>query len=169
MIRSLCILLAGQWLAQTAAVSAAELFREGFETGKSKEWQHVWGPPEISDERAHQGSHCLKEILENKYGYSVLFRDVRCEPLLHYTFSAYVFIPSDQPKRPIARLSINTTTWEALAEAHTAQLDRWVKLTAAYTNTKHEVLRFELMQARQQAGLGGAVMFWDSVVCMVES
>ena len=169
MIRCLCLLLASQVLVRPATVSAGELFRESFDAGKSKEWQHAWGPSEISDERAHEGRHSLKEMPEDKYGYSVLFRDVPAKPLQYYTFSAYVFIPSDQPKRPTARLSINTTKWGALADAHTAELDRWVKLTASYTNAKHEVLRFELMQARQQAGLGGAVMFWDSVVCTVES
>lgn len=169
MIRHRWIPLALLVLLPTVGGEATELFRDGFERPPAKEWQHVWGPHRIVAEQAHEGQHSLKEILEDRYGYSVHYRDMPAEPMYRYTFSAHVYIPSSQPKRPTARLSINTTTWGILSSDTTDVLDRWVKLTAAYTNVKRKALRFELMQSRQQAGLGGAVMYWDSVVCTVES
>ena len=160
----LCLI---QWSGAALAGGTA-LFREGFEDPKASQWQHAWGTWELSTERAREGKRSLKEILEDKYGYSVHHRDVKAERGARYTFSAWVYIPSDQPKRPVALLSINTTRWSALASAETAKLDQWVQLAATHVNSRHRDLRFELMQARQTAGLGGAVMFWDSVVCTIE-
>ena len=165
MNRLLCIALL---LLAAPAIGAEELFRDGFEGPPDKAWQHTWGPWAISADRAHEGKRSLKETLEDQYGYSVHYRDAAAERGARYTFSAWVFIPSAQPKRPVARLSINTTRWAGLAAAHTAKLDQWVQLTARYVNVGQRTLRFELMQARQQAGLGGAVMFWDSVACTIE-
>jgi len=152
-----------------SACHAAELFRDSFEGPRSVRWHHAWGPHQITAERAHHGTHSLKEILEDWHGYSVHYYDMAAKPMTRYTFSAWVFIPSDQPKKPTARLSVNLTNWSALAAATTAKTDEWVKLTATYGNRTHKTLRFELMQAKHQADLGGAVMYWDSVVCTAKS
>ena len=151
-----------------AGTAARELFRDSFEDPATTGWQHTWGQFEISAERAHEGKHSLKETLEDRYGYSVHYRDLPAEFGDTFTFAAWVFIPSAQPKRPVARLSINTTRWATLATATTDKLDQWVRLSATYVNDEHENLRFELMQAKEHAGMGGAVMFWDSVTCTVK-
>ena len=169
MHRSTCFVLVALCAQAILDAEGVELFRDSFEKPGAKTWRHIWGPCELSTERAREGKHSLKEILENRYGYSTHFRDLAARPRTLYTFSAWAYIPSSQPKRPVARLSINTTRWRVLASAQMAETDKWVKLTARYFNVAQKTLRFELMQARQQAGLGGAVMFWDSALCTAKS
>ena len=163
----------GLWTAIALACalpcSGAEVFRDGFEDAKSPAWQHTWGPFAISAEQHHEGTHALKEILDDRYGYSVHYRDVAARPHTLYVFRAFVYIPAGQAKGLGARLSINTPNWKALAAAHTSETGKWVELSARFLNTAHRTLRFELMQDRERRGIGGTVMFWDSVLCTATS
>lgn len=145
------------------AVQAEVVFTDSFEGDGRVQWHSTWGPTAPSADRAQDGKTSIKENLEDRYGLSVHYTDFDAAPGARYRATAWVYIPT-QPKMPKACLAFaDPGTWRQVANATTPVADQWVQLKIEYTNRSFTRLRLVLFQAGQQAGLGGAVLYWDNV------
>jgi lysophospholipase L1-like esterase len=145
------------------AAHAETAFTDSFEGPSRVQWSTTWGPTGPSDDRAQDGKTSIKETLEDRYGLSVHYTDFDAVPGALYRATAWVYIPT-QPKMPKAALAFaDAGSWRQVANAATPVADQWVQLKIEYTNRSFTRLRLALLQAGQQAGLGGAVMYWDNV------
>lgn len=143
--------------------SAEVLFTESFEQPSGVRWQKSWGPSEVCTDRAQDGTHGLKETLEDKYGLSVCYLEIPTYPGATFRASAWVFVPKQDKGQP-PQLSFNRPDWSVIAGATTKEQDQWVQLTVEYKVKSERMIRLQLYQVAQQPGLGGGVIYWDNIV-----
>lgn len=160
-MRTFAFLLVAMALLATA--QADTLLRDSFEKPGHAKWDTLWGPPQVSDERAQDGQKCLKETLEDKHGLSVYSVALPTYPRTTYRASAWVYVPT-QDKSASPCLAFVRGDWGPLATVTTAEKDKWVELKVEYTCKSEPTIRLALYQEGQKAGLGGAVLYWDNVV-----
>ena len=145
------------------SAQADVLFTDSFEGPGRVKWRNTWGKAEPSRDFAQDGQWSIKETLEDKYGLSVWYVEIEAYPKAVYRASAWVYVPS-QDKAAAPCLSFNRLNWRPLAAATTGETDKWVRLEVEYENAFEPKIRLQLFQQGQEAGLGGAVMYWDNVV-----
>lgn len=156
-----CIILL---VALAAGAHSEILFTDSFEGPSPVAWGSSWGPAERTQEHAHDGQWAVKETLEDKHGLSVWWTVFDGYPNTTYRASAWVYIPADQKKTAASLAFTHVGSWAIVASASTAEVGEWVKLETVYENTSGRRMRLQLFQEGQAAGLGGCVMYWDSVV-----
>ena len=149
-------------IAWACTAQAEVLFNDSFEAPGRVNWRQSWGPVERSRDHAHEGQWSIKQTLEDRHGLSVWYVDIEAHPGALYRATAWVFVP-EQEKAGVPCLSLNRPDWSALAAASTPEQGRWVELNIEHRNRSERRIRLQLFQQGQRAGLGGAVMYWDSV------
>lgn len=150
-------------LVAPALVHAEVLFSESFEKPSGVRWQKSWGPSEVVTDQAQEGTHALKETLEDKYGMSVHFLEIAAYPGATFRASAWVFVPQQEKVQP-PQLSLNRADWSVIAGASTNEQGKWVQLKVEYKVKSERMIRLQLYQVGQKPGLGGGVMYWDNIV-----
>ncbi len=150
-------------LGATTLCHAEVLFSDSFETPDRLPWQKSWGPAERSRYVAQDGEWSVKETLEDEHGLSVWYLDFPAELRATYRAGAWVYVPT-QDKPGLPALSFGRKDWSTLASATTEVRDEWVKLEISFENKDQTAIRLQLFQHGQGPGLGGSVMYWDSVV-----
>ncbi len=148
--------------AMPLAARAEVLLTDSFESPSRVHWQQTWGKAEVSTERAQDGTHAVKETLEDKFGLAVWFVELPVQPHSSYRASAWVYVPT-QEQGAVPCLAFGRTNWSLLGSATTAERDKWVQLTVECKDVTERTIRLQLFQQGQKAGLGGAVMYWDNV------
>jgi lysophospholipase L1-like esterase len=73
-----------------------------------------------------------------------------------------VLVP-DQDPAPVPCLSFNRADWSVLVEDTTPKRGEWVQLHVEYTCQFDPLIRLQINQSGQRAGLGGSALLWDDV------